>query len=111
MTYIDLIKSNTVSLGWGKASETSTKSAMAKSTEDLIKEWFDVKEELKILTEDTAKFSHENIPVFDFKPLNKIRQELIKAGHSRQNVESIISGLSELPKYANQNDTKSTGRK
>lgn len=53
---------------------------------------------------------HDDIPVFSFAPLEEIRRDLLGAGHSIEEVDSTIAGLSELPEYANSNrNTSSKG--
>lgn len=46
---------------------------------------------------------HEDIPTFSFSPLDQIRKDLLETGHSVEEVESTIAGLSELPEYAKNN--------
>lgn len=49
---------------------------------------------------EAGLLKHEDIPTFSFAPLDQIRKDLLGAGHSVEEVESTIAGLSELPEYA-----------
>lgn len=46
----------------------------------------------------------DGIPVFEFKPLDEIRIELEGSGWSAEDAQSFITGLSELPEYADQSN-------
>lgn len=50
---------------------------------------------------EAGTLTHEEIPTFSFAPLDQIRRDLMEAGHSTEEVDSTIAGLSELPEYAN----------
>lgn len=49
---------------------------------------------------EAGTLTHDDIPIFSFAPLDQIRRDLVEAGHSEEEVESTIAGLSELPEYA-----------
>ena len=93
MSYLDRIKFST------KIVSTN------RSAQDLINDWFETANELDNINNIP---NHEDIPVFGFKPLNEIRQQLIQAGHTTEHVNSIINGLSELPEYASKSNTDET---
>ncbi|MDO8497778.1 MAG: hypothetical protein Q7S61_04500 [bacterium] len=44
--------------------------------------------------------THEDIPEFQFAPLDEVKKDLLDSGHSSEEVEEVIAGLSELPEYA-----------
>ncbi len=59
---------------------------------------------------ESGMLRHEDIPVFSFAPLEQIRQDLLDAGYSHEEVDSTIAGLKQLPEYENsQRDTTSRG--
>ena len=49
---------------------------------------------------EAGTLTHDEIPTFSFAPLDEIRKDLAEAGHSEEEIESTIVGLSELPEYA-----------
>lgn len=58
----------------------------------------------RIVTKDVSFESsintHEDIPEFEFSPLDEIKKDLLNSGHLAEDVENVIAGLSELPEYA-----------
>jgi hypothetical protein len=51
---------------------------------------------------ETAADRHKTIDTFEFKPLNKVKAELLNAGYPDAEVQDMIDAMSELPPYAGQ---------
>jgi hypothetical protein len=51
---------------------------------------------------ETAADRHKTIDTFEFKPLNKVKAELLDAGYPDAEVQDMIDAMSELPQYAGQ---------
>lgn len=60
---------------------------------------------------DFEKWTHDKIPVFSFAPLDEIRKDFLKAGFPKEEIKSMIVGLSQLPEYANSKRSKKSKRK
>jgi hypothetical protein len=50
----------------------------------------------------TAADRHKTIGTFEFKPLDKVKAELLDAGYPDAEVKDMIDAMSELPQYAGQ---------
>lgn len=68
------------------------------------------KEVRKLRWLDFGKIYHEDIPVFSFSPLDEIRKSLLESGHSKDEVDSVILGLSQLPEYDTSKRDKKSSR-
>jgi hypothetical protein len=55
----------------------------------------------------TATEQHKTIDVFDFKPLDEVKGELLAAGYAETEVNDMIEAMSELPQYAGTSIQKS----
>lgn len=64
-------------------------------------EWIDL---------DENELIHRSIPIFSFAPLEEIEAHFLGCGYSKREVKSLITGLSELPEYANSNRNKKSKR-
>jgi hypothetical protein len=53
-----------------------------------------------LLPMETAAQRHKTIDTFDFKPLEKVKSELLDAGYPDAEVQDMIEAMSELPQYA-----------
>jgi hypothetical protein len=49
---------------------------------------------------ETAAQRHKTIDTFDFKPLEKVKADLLDAGYPDAEVQDMIESMSELPQYA-----------
>jgi hypothetical protein len=43
---------------------------------------------------------HDTIETFDFRPLEKVKADLLEAGYPEAEVNDMIEAMSELPQYA-----------
>jgi hypothetical protein len=50
----------------------------------------------------TAADRHKTLDTFEFKPLKKVKAELLDAGYPDAEVKDMIDAMSELPQYAGQ---------
>jgi len=50
---------------------------------------------------------HNTIDTFDFKPLEKVKADLLDAGYPDAEVQDMIDAMSELPQYAGRDIKKS----
>lgn len=60
---------------------------------------------------ELGELKHTDIPVLTYKPLDEIRRMLKQEGYSTDEVEGTITGLSELPMYANQSKSNAKSKR
>lgn len=54
--------------------------------------------------------THKDIPTFKFRPLEEVREMLLEAGCSQEDIDGTISGLSELSEYADSHSNTTSNR-
>lgn len=59
---------------------------------------------------ESRMLTHKDIPTFKFRPLEEVREMLQEAGYSQEDIDGTVSGLSELPEYANSHSNTTSNR-